>query len=153
MSLATIEKKLDAIIEKSGAEKQPADKSQEELDEERLKEIEQKLTDLIELIHAKVTRESLDKDVETHRKRVESTKGESRPYTQIYHEHGSSGKKIPTTRRTSSKMHLVDSLKMQLRVSKHPKDLEHALHILVQEQLEILERQTKRQKSDKPSST
>jgi hypothetical protein len=43
-----------------------------------------------------------------------------------------------------SKMHLADSLKMRIRVGKHPQDLEHALHIHVREQVEILERQLER---------
>jgi hypothetical protein len=38
-------------------------------------------------------------------------------------------------------MQLADSLKMWIRVGKHAQDLEHALHILVWEQVEILERQ------------
>jgi hypothetical protein len=41
-------------------------------------------------------------------------------------------------------MHLAEALKHRLRVGKHPKDLEHGLHILVREQVEILERQLAR---------
>jgi hypothetical protein len=41
-------------------------------------------------------------------------------------------------------MQLADSLKMRIRVGKHAQDLEHALHILVREQVEILERQLER---------
>jgi hypothetical protein len=33
---------------------------------------------------------------------------------------------------------------MRIRVGKHPQDLEHALHIMVREQVEILERQLER---------
>lgn len=39
---------------------------------------------------------------------------------------------------------LADSLKLRIRVGKHARDLEHALHILVKEQVEILERQLER---------
>lgn len=38
-------------------------------------------------------------------------------------------------------MMLADALKLRIRVGKHAQDLEHALHILVREQVEILERQ------------
>lgn len=41
-------------------------------------------------------------------------------------------------------MMLADALKMRIRVGKHAQDLEHALHILVKEQVEILERQLER---------
>ena len=43
-----------------------------------------------------------------------------------------------------SKMQLAESLKMRIRVGKHAQDLEHALHIHVREQVEILERQLER---------
>jgi len=38
-------------------------------------------------------------------------------------------------------MNLAQALKMRIRVGKHARDLEHALHVLVKEQVEILERQ------------
>ena len=41
-------------------------------------------------------------------------------------------------------MFLADALKMRIRVGRHAQDLEHALHILVKEQVEILERQLER---------
>jgi hypothetical protein len=41
-------------------------------------------------------------------------------------------------------MHLAEALKLRIRVGKHAQDLEHALHILVREQVEILERQLER---------
>jgi hypothetical protein len=43
-------------------------------------------------------------------------------------------------------MHLVEALKLRMLVGKHAQDLEHALHILVQEQVEILRRQLGRTK-------
>lgn len=46
-------------------------------------------------------------------------------------------------------MMLADSLKLRMRVGKHARDLEHALHILVDEQVEILERQLGRGGSQK----
>ncbi len=49
-----------------------------------------------------------------------------------------------TLKSSQSKMQLADSLKMRIRVGKHAQDLEHALHIHVREQVEILERQLER---------
>lgn len=43
-----------------------------------------------------------------------------------------------------SKLHLAEALKLRIRVGKHPQDLEHGLHMLVREQVEILERQLAR---------
>ena len=40
-----------------------------------------------------------------------------------------------------SKLQLADALKQRIRVGKHAQDMEHGLHILVREQIEILERQ------------
>lgn len=45
---------------------------------------------------------------------------------------------------SQSKLMLADALKLRLRVGRHAQDLEHALHILVREQVEILERQLER---------
>jgi hypothetical protein len=55
-----------------------------------------------------------------------------------------------------SKLQLADALKQRIRVGKHAQDMEHGLHILVREQVEILERQLgrtgkKSAKSKKPS--
>lgn len=145
-SLQTIEAKLDALVRAHGekaAAAQPKEPTQEEKDEERLREIEAKLTDLVDLLHQGATRNAADERVRTARQRVASGEGESRPLLRVYHDHAG-GKRIPTTRRTQSKMHLAEALKLRIRVGKHAQDLEHALHILVREQVEILERQLAR---------
>jgi hypothetical protein len=141
-SLGNIEAKLNELVkmhaDKAEAAK-PKEPTQEEKDEERLRELEAKIADLVELIHTGTTRDSADVEVDDHRDRVKSGKGEPRPLLRVFHDHG--GKRIATTRRTQSKMHLANSLKARIRVGKHPQDLEHALHIHVREQVEILERQ------------
>lgn len=144
-SLGNIEAKLNELVKlqsDKAAAAEPKEPTQEEKDEERLREIEAKITDLIELLHTGTTRDSADSKVSEHRERVKSGKGEPRPLLRVFHDHG--GKRIATTRRTQSKMQLADSLKMRIRVGKHAQDLEHALHILVREQVEILERQLER---------
>lgn len=101
------------------------------------------MADLVELLHQGATRQSADERVRTARQRVDSGEGESRPLLRVYHDHAG-GKRIPTTRRTQSKLHLADALRLRIRVGKHAQDLEHALHILAREQVEILERQLAR---------
>ena len=51
-----------------------------------------------------------------------------------------------------SKMQLAEALKLRIRVGKHVQDLEHALHVLVQEQVEILERQLGKVSKINPSN-
>lgn len=140
--LSRIESKLDELVRAKKSEQAEKEPTQEEKDEERLREIEERVTDLVELLNTGTTRESADANIDEHRERVKSGKGEPRPLLKVYHEH--KGKKIPTTRRTQSKLMLADSLKMRIRVGKHAQDLEHALHILVKEQVEILERKLER---------
>lgn len=147
MSLQGIQGKLNELVkmqEDKAKAKEPKEPTAEEKDEERLREIEAKLTDLMELISGDVTRESADERVKTAEERVDSTEGEERPLLKVFHDSG--GKKIKTTRRTQSKMHLAEALKLRLRVGKHAQDLEHALHILVREQVDILRRQLGRAK-------
>jgi hypothetical protein len=58
---------------------------------------------------------------------------------------------VPTTRRTQGEMLLVDALRLEQKVGRHPKDLEHALHTYVREQRVILERMA-REKAEKKAA-
>ena len=69
--------------------------------------------DLVELLHQGATRQSADERVRTARQRVDSGEGESRPLLRVYHDHAG-GKRIPTTRRTQSKLQLADALKLRI---------------------------------------
>ena len=117
-------------------------KTQEELDEERLRELEAKIADVAKLLSEGNTRQHMTRKVKRAREQVASGDGEARPLLTVYHSHA--GMKIPTTRRTQSKMELVRLLKEQERANAHPHDLEHALHTYVREQLEIMERKVAR---------
>ena len=101
MSLQSIHTKLSELVklqaDKAEAAK-PKEPTEEEKDEERLREVEAKLTDLLDLLSGDVTRESADAKIKTAEDRVESTKGEPAPFLRVFHDHG--GKKIKTTRRT-----------------------------------------------------
>ena len=100
-SLGNIEAKLNELVKlqsDKAAAAEPKEPTQEEKDEERLREIEAKITDLVELLHTGTTRDSADSKVDEHRERVKSGKGEPRPLLRVFHDHG--GKRIATTRRT-----------------------------------------------------
>ena len=96
--LGRIEAKLDELVRAKKSEEAEKQPTQEEKDEERMREIEEKITNLIELLNTDTTRESADERVGHARERVESGKGEPRPLLKVYHEH--KGKRIATTRRT-----------------------------------------------------
>jgi hypothetical protein len=96
--LARIDRKLNELVKSKNAEEAEKEPTQEEKDEERLREIEERMTDLIDLLSEGVTRESADARVGEHRERVKSGKGEPRPLLKVFHDHG--GKRIATTRRT-----------------------------------------------------
>lgn len=100
--LGRIEAKLDELVRAKKSEETEKQPTQEEKDEERLREIEERMTDLIELLNTGTTRDSADAKIEEHRERVKSGKGEPRPLLKVYHEH--KGKKIPTTRRTQASL-------------------------------------------------
>jgi len=96
-SLASIANKLDELVKQKAAA-EPKEPTQEEKDEERMREIEAKIADLVELMSSGTTRESADHSVSDAKDRVQTTQGEERPFLRVYHDHG--GKRIPTTRRT-----------------------------------------------------
>lgn len=146
-SLDAIAGKLDKLVELQGEKTKAAVKepTEEEQDEERLCEVEAKLEDLVDLLSQGATRDSSDAKINEARSRVQSGKDESKPLLRVFHQQ-KGGKRISTTRRTQSKMHLADALKLRLRVGQHAQDLEHALHVLVKEQVQILERQLARKR-------
>lgn len=140
--LSSIEAKLDALIssktETNGKAAQEKPPTQEEKDEERLKELAGIIKELLDLLAQGVSRQSADEEVERLRQRVASGEDEDRPLLRVYHSH--SAGKVPTTRRTQSKLMLAEALERRARVWSHPRDLEHALHIHAHEKLEIMER-------------
>lgn len=98
--LSRIESKLDELVRSKKAEEAQKQPTEEEKDEERLREIEEKVIDLVELLSGGTTRDSADAKILEARDRVKSGHGEPRPLLKVYHEH--KGKKIPTTRRTQA---------------------------------------------------
>lgn len=145
-SLESIDRKLGELVRSKQTEAAGKEPTQEERDEQRLREVEGRIADIVDLLQQGATREAADARIKTARQRVDSGAGEGRPLLRVFHDHG--GKRIQTTRRTQSKLHLAEALKLRLRAGKHAQDLEHALHMLVREQVEILERQLARARGD-----
>lgn len=137
--LSSIEAKLDALIDsKPNAKAAAKPPTQEELDEERLRELTKIIKELLDMLAHGVSRQSADEEVDRLRRRVASGEDEGKPLLRVYHDHG--GRKVCTTRRTQSKLMLAEALERRSRVWSYPHDLEHALHIHTHEQLEIMER-------------
>jgi hypothetical protein len=141
--LCSIEAKLDALIgatsdqaKSTGAQVKPP--TQDEIDEKRLKELAPVIKELLDMLGKGVSRQSADEEVSRLRSRVSSCEDEPRPLLRVYHDHA--GTKVPTTRRTQSKLMMGEALQRQARVWSYPRDLEHALHMHAHEQLEILQR-------------
>jgi len=114
-NLSRIEAKLDELVKAKKAEQTEKQPTQEEKDEERMREIEERITDLIDLLNTGTTRESADAKIEEHRERVKSGKGEPRPLLKVYHEH--KGKKIPTTRRTQVSLCTLPNLFLFIEIT------------------------------------
>ena len=147
-SLESIDRKLAELVKGHAAKAAAEEPTDEERDEKRLREVEARIADLADLLQQGATREAADARIEAARQRVASGAGEARPLLRVFHDHG--GRRIPTTRRTQSKLQLAEALKLRLRAGKHAQDLEHALHVLVREQVEILERQLGRAGAGRP---
>jgi hypothetical protein len=123
--------------------------TQEEKDEARLLELDGLVAEVVELLAAKVTREVAAQRRVRAKLHTESSEGEERPLLTVHHLHN--GSMVPTTRRTQGEMLLVDALRLEQKVGRHPKDLEHALHTYVREQRVILERMA-REKAEKKAA-
>lgn len=149
--LTALHAKLDKIAASIGNKQSTAKPEKpptaEEKDEERLREVEAKIAEVTDLLASNADRDTVDRHIAGHRARVRSADAESKPRLRVFHDHG--GKRIQTTRRTQAKMQLAGSLQTRLRLAQHATDLEHALHVLVQEQVEILERQLGRKSHKK----
>jgi hypothetical protein len=105
MSLASIAEKLDKLVK---AKEEEETESPEQRDERRLRELDKCIEDAIDLITSAVTRDSVDSDEQSHKQRIDSCKGESRPFLRVMHKHQGGSKRFPTYRRTSAQLDLID---------------------------------------------
>ena len=117
--------------------------TQEELDEERLREIEAKIKELTQLIGEGHDRAGADERLQTaraHRGEQKGNRGE-----RTYHkEDKGAGKPTPMTQYTSAHLKLASALKLRIRLGEYAAELEDSLSRLAEEQVEVLERKLKR---------
>jgi hypothetical protein len=121
----------------------PKKPTQEELDDERLREIEAKIKELIQLIGEGHDRAGADERLQAARASRDEQKGNRRERT-FHREDRGAGKSIATTQHTSAHLRLASALKLRIRLGEYAAELEDSLARLAEEQVEVLERQLKR---------
>ena len=127
----------------SGAK--PKKLTQEELDEERLREIEAKVKELLQLISEGHDREKADAALGEARATRDEQAGNRKERTYHREEKGLSlSKSIPMTQHTSAHLKLASALKLRIRLGEYAQELEDSLARLAEEQVEVLERKLKR---------
>lgn len=123
----------------SGAK--PKKPTQEELDEERLREIEAKVKELLQLISEGHDREKADAALGEARAKRDEQAGNRKE--RVYHRERV-GKSIPMTQHTSAHLKLASALKLRIQLGEYAQELEDSLSRLAEEQVEVLERKLKR---------
>jgi hypothetical protein len=116
-------------------------KTQEEKDEERLRELEQKIKDVVDLMQEGVDREQMDKDLDEARAHHEKHKDNE---TKAFHKHNGSSKSLVIPTKTKSALDLIEKLKKRIRLGEHALNLHEALHRAASSQIDVLERCLKR---------
>jgi DNA polymerase III delta prime subunit len=116
--------------------------TQEELDEERLREIEARMKELIQLMSDGVDRPKADERLQTARTTRDTHKG-NRKERVFYREKGA-GRPIPVSQHTRAHLELAEALKLRIRLGEYALDLGDSLERLAEEHVEVLERSLKR---------
>lgn len=114
--------------------------TQEELDEQELREVESKIKELISLMREGHHREKADEGLAKARDNHENNKNDK---TAAFHRH-EGGKHITTTNHTKSVLELAEALKLRIQLGQYALELEDSLNRAAVKQVEILERQLKR---------
>lgn len=113
--------------------------TQKDIDEQRLREIETDINELIELISYRINKDQATITLDTkQRERQEHLNNRE----QVFHKQ-KNGNILHTTMHTKTHMELADALKHRIKLGKYKVNLEESLKELVNEQVEILQRQLK----------
>lgn len=115
--------------------KKPQEKTPEELDEEELREVESKLKEVLDLMHARHDRERVDDQLEVLRTRQLENSGNRQPVFHITPTHH-----VPTTMHTKSMLDLAEQLKLRIKLGKYAKNLDDSLQRLSVRHVGVLER-------------
>jgi hypothetical protein len=117
-------------------------KTKAELDEERLREIEARIKEAIELLKSGVDRGAADERVARAREERDRHKGNRS--RQVFHRHQGGKDAVPTSVHTKSALDLAEALRLRIRLGDFAADVQDSLARLAEEQNEILERVLKR---------
>jgi len=117
-------------------------KTKAELDEERLREIEARIKEAIELLKIGVDRGAADERVARAREERDRHKGNRS--RQVFHRHQGGKDAVPTSVHTKSALDLAEALRLRIRLGDFAADVQDSLARLAEEQNEILERVLKR---------
>jgi hypothetical protein len=119
------------------AGKKPAEpvKTQEELDEEELREVEAKIQEVLGLMSARHSRDSVDDELVKARARVDEHRGSGQS---VYHQ--SKQGHVATTMHTHTRLELAGTLKTRIRLGQYAGNLEDSLRRLSERHVEVLER-------------
>ena len=115
-------------------------KTQKEKDEEELREVEAKLTQILDLLTQRKGRQVAEDELEQARKSHEIHEGNKQPVMHITQKHH-----VPTTMHTKTVLDLAEKIKQKIEVCKFGQELETALRNHAGKYLEILERILSRQ--------
>ena len=114
-------------------------KTKEELDQERLREVEARMKEVMDLLGKGASREKADAGLETARANQSKHAGNKMG---VFHSHGSA--KIPLKMSTKTQLDLAEALKLRIRIGDFALELEDSLQRMAGEQVELLERELKR---------
>lgn len=112
-------------------------KAPAELDQERLRELESRMKEVVDLLGKGATRDGASEGLERARSAREEHKGNGR---RAFH----GEKKIPLKMSTKTNLDLVEALKLRIRVGDFALELEESLQRMAEEQVVLLERELKR---------
>jgi hypothetical protein len=112
-------------------------KTEEERDEEELRDVESKLTEVLDLMTARHSRDRTDVNLEAARIRRHENTGNIQS---VFHVAEKGGHHVPTTMHTKATMDLADQLKTRIKLGKYARELQDSLHRLSERHIAVLER-------------
>jgi len=120
---------------KKKAKKASEPKTQEELDEEELRETEAKMREVLDLMTKHKNRDEVDAKLEGARISSQEHTGNRQP---IYHV--SSSHHVPTTMHTKTRLDLAELLKLRIALGQYARNLDDTLERLSEKYVDVLER-------------
>ena len=121
--------------------KKTPEQTEEEKDEELLRELDARFADVTELMTRRLQRHEVDEKLLRAREHAGKHKGNK---TSAFHK--APAGHVATTEETRANLDLVETLRHRIRLGAHAANLQDALHRISERQVQVLERQLKRAK-------